>query len=213
MATDITAIDILLEPDGRMLAQAEANNARLRADFPTSFALDEAHRPHITLLQCFVKNTDLAGLCAAAGAVLHATHVTNMALQASRYGYTPGPGMGIAGIWVAPAPALSKLQAKIIAAAAPFMAPTGTIAAFAADHGDPAIDKALIDYVTNFTTQGAGDKFDPHVSTGVAPTDYLDKMLTEPFTPFAFAPAGAAVYQLGPYGTAARLLHRWESAA
>jgi hypothetical protein len=213
MASDITAIDILLEPDARMLGPAEANNARLRGDFPTGFALDEAHRPHITLLQCFVKTPDLPALYVATGAVIHAANVTTMALTANRYGYTPGPGMGIAGIWVAPAPALSKLQADVIAAAAPFMAATGPITAFAADHGNPAFDQALIDYVTHFTTQGAGDKFDPHVSTGVAPTDYLDRMCAEPFTPFDFAPAAAAAYQLGPYGTAARLLHRWENAA
>lgn len=213
MATDIIAIDILLEPDTRMLAHAEANNARIREAFPASFALDEAHRPHITLLQCFVRTSDLASVYTATGAVIHAAKVTSMALQANRYGYTPGPGMGIAGIWVALAPALSKLQADVITAAAPFMAPTGPITAFAADHGNPAFDAALIDYVTHFTTQGAGDKFDPHISTGVAATDYLDAMCAEPFTPFAFAPAGAAVYQLGPFGTAARLLHRWNLAA
>jgi hypothetical protein len=34
-------------------------------------------------------------------------------------------------------------------------------------------------------------------------------MLAEPFEPFTFSPAGAAVYQLGPYGTAARKLEEW----
>jgi hypothetical protein len=213
MATDIIAIDILLEPDARMLGPAEASNARLRADFPTGFALDEAHRPHITLLQCFVKTSDLPALYTATGAIIDAANVTAMALAADRYGYTPAPGMGIAGIWVAPDPALSKLQADIIAAATPFMRPTGPITAFAADHGNPAFDQALIDYVTHFTTKGAGDRFDPHVSTGVAPLDYLDRMCAEPFTAFAFAPASAAVYQLGPFGTAARLLHRWGTPA
>ena len=29
--------------------------------------------------------------------------------------------------------------------------------------------------------------------------EYLDKMLTEPFEPFVFSPAGAAIFQLGPY--------------
>jgi len=48
--------------------------------------------------------------------------------------------------------------------------------------------------------------FNPHVSTGVAPREYLDKMTAEPFGSFAFSPAGAAVYQLGPFGTAAKKL-------
>jgi hypothetical protein len=49
-----------------------------------------------------------------------------------------------------------------------------------------------------------GENCSPHVSTGVAPREYLDKMLAEPFEPFSFSPAGAAVYQLGPFGTAAK---------
>lgn len=213
MATEIIAIDILLDPDATMLAHAERNNARLRSAFPESFALDEAHRPHITLLQCFVSTADLELLYAATGKAIHAASISSMALEAIRYGYTPGPGMGIAGIWTAVTPALLRLQADVIAAARPFMLPTGPITAFAADHGNPAFDKALIDYVSHFTTQGAGDKFDPHVSTGVAAIDYIEKMLAEPFTPFAFSPAGAAVYQLGPFGTAARLLTRWDLGA
>jgi hypothetical protein len=40
----------------------------------------------------------------------------------------------------------------------------------------------------------------------VAPKDYLDKMIAEPFEPFTFPPVGAAVFQLGPYGTAAKQL-------
>ena len=34
-------------------------------------------------------------------------------------------------------------------------------------------------------------------------------MLAEPFEPFGFSPAGAAVYQLGPFGTAAKKLKEW----
>jgi hypothetical protein len=52
----------------------------------------------------------------------------------------------------------------------------------------------------------SGENFNPHVSTGVAPKEYLDQMLAEPFAPFAFSPAGAAVYQLGTFGTAAKKL-------
>jgi hypothetical protein len=209
---DIIAIDILLEPDARMLAPAEASNARLRTEFPNGFELDAAHRPHITLLQCFTHESDLPALYAAVGRVIEAAGVTSLELQAVRFGYTPGPGMGIAGIWAAAAPELVQLQADVIAAARPFMRETGSIAAFTEDHGNPAFDKAMIDYVTGFVAHGAGARFDPHVSTGVAPTDYLDQMCAEPFQPFAFAPTGAAVYQLGPFGTAARLLHRWNEA-
>jgi hypothetical protein len=54
----VTAIDVLLEPDATMLAHAEANNARLIAVYPKGFALDATHRPHITMIQRFVRTAD-----------------------------------------------------------------------------------------------------------------------------------------------------------
>jgi hypothetical protein len=212
MSASSIAIDILLEPDDRMLAHAEQNNARLRAVHPAGFALDAEHRPHITLLQCFIAARDLEALAEAAGAVIRAARVTTLQLRADRFYYAPGPGAGIAGICAPATPALQKLQSDIIAAANPFMVATAGIDAFTADHGNPAFDAALIDYVAGFIAHYAGAQFNPHVSTGVAPTDYLDQMLAEPFDAFDFAPAGAAIYQLGPYGTAARPLVQWDIA-
>ncbi len=90
------------------------------------------------------------------------------------------------------------------------MVETGPIGAFTAPHDDPAIDAAIIQYVSTFVPKMCGENFNPHVSTGVAPRDYLDKMLAEPFEPFTFSPAGAAVYQLGPFGTAAKKLKEWD---
>ena len=49
----------MLEPDAVMLRHAAANNTRLLQAYPQGFALDAAHRPHITLLQCFVRTADL----------------------------------------------------------------------------------------------------------------------------------------------------------
>jgi hypothetical protein len=208
--SEVIAIDILLEPDGRMLERAESNNAWLRQAYPSGFSLDADHRPHITLLQCFVAAKDLEALALATGDVILNAKVTDLPLWADRYYYTPGPGVGLAGICARPTPELLKLQADVIAAAAPFMAPTGPIEAFTARHDNPAFDAALIDYVTGFVEHHAGGHFNPHVTTGVAPTDYLDRMIAEPFPAFAFAPAGAAIFQLGPFGTAARLLKSWD---
>jgi hypothetical protein len=87
---------------------------------------------------------------------------------------------------------------------------TGPIEAFTASHGDPATDAFLIKYVSAFVPQQTGERYSPHVSTGVATRDYLDKMLAEPFERFTFSPAGAAVYQLGPFGTAAKKLKGWD---
>jgi hypothetical protein len=102
------------------------------------------------------------------------------------------------------------LQAEIVAAVKPFTAESGTISAFTASHDDPATDAALIVYVTTFVPKMSGDNFNPHVSTGVASIAYLDAMLAEPFDEFTFSPAAAAVYQLGPFGTAARKIKVWD---
>ena len=204
--SEVTAIDILLEPDATMLQHSADNNARLLKVFPKGFSLDATHTPHITMLQCFVRTADLDKVYAAAGKVLAAANVTAMKLEAFKYYYAPAGAMGVAGICAKPTPEILKLQADIIAAVKPFMAETGPIGAFTAPHDDPAIDAALIEYVSTFVPKMSGENFNPHVSTGVAPKAYLDQMLAEPFEPFTFSPAGAAVYQLGPFGTAAKKL-------
>ena len=177
----VTAIDILLEPDATMLRHAEANNARLLAVFPKGFALDATHRPHITLIQRFVRTADLDKVYAAAGKVLAAANVNNMKLEAFKYYYAPAGAVGVAGICAKPTPEILKLQADIIAAVKPFTVETGPIGAFTAPHDDPASDAALIQYVSTFVPKMSGENYNPHVSTGVAPREYLDKMLAEPF--------------------------------
>jgi phosphoglycolate phosphatase-like HAD superfamily hydrolase len=208
--SEITAIDILLLPDGTMLEHAAANNARLLGVFPKGFALDAAHHPHITMLQCFVRTTDLDRVYAAEEKVFVAANVNAMKLEAFKLYYIPAGELGVAGIVAKPTPQLSKLQADIIAAAKPFMVQTGPIGAFTAPHEDPAIDAAIIQYVSTFEQNAAGEHFNPYVSTGNAPKAYLDQMIAEPFESFTFSPAGAAVYQLGPFGTAAKKLKEWE---
>ena len=208
--TSVTASDILLEPDATMLQHAEANNARLLKVYPKGFALDAAHRPHITMIQCFVRTADLDKVFAAAHKVLAAANVNAMKLEAFKYYYAPGGAVGVAGICAKPTPELIKLQADIIAAVKPFTVETGPIGAFTAPHDDPALDATIIQYVSTFVPKQAGERFNPHVSTGVALKEYLDQMLAEPFESFTFSPAGAAVYQLGPFGTAAKKLKEWD---
>ncbi|MGA3328775.1 MAG: hypothetical protein ABSF45_30365 [Terriglobia bacterium] len=206
----VTAIDILLEPDATMLQHSADNNARLLAVFPKGFSLDATHTPHITVLQCFVRTADLKKVYAAAGKVLAAVNVKGMKLEAFKYYYAPGGAVGVAGICARPTPEILKLQADIIAAVKPFTMETGPIGAFTAPHDDAATDAALIGYVSTFVPKMSGENYNPHVSTGVAPTAYLDQMLAEPFATFTFSPAGAAVYQLGPFGTAAKKLKQFD---
>jgi len=53
-----------------------------RQVFPKGFALDATHRPHITLIQRFVRTADLDQVYAAAGQVLAGSNVKAMTLEA-----------------------------------------------------------------------------------------------------------------------------------
>jgi len=205
----VTAIDILLEPDATMLQHAEAVNARLLKVYPKGFALDATHRPHITMIQRFVRTADLDKVYAAAGQVLARANVTAMKLEAFKYYYIPSQDIGLSGIVAKPTPELLKLQADLIDAVTPFTVETGTSAAFVTTPDDPVIDPFLIQYVSAFVPKASGEHFNPHVTTGVALREYLDKVLAEPFESFTFSPAGAAVYQLGQFGTASKKLKEW----
>jgi hypothetical protein len=52
------------------LHHSEAVNARLLKQFPKGFALDATHHPHISMLQRYVRTSDLDRVYAAAGKVL-----------------------------------------------------------------------------------------------------------------------------------------------
>jgi hypothetical protein len=133
-----------------------------------------------------------------------------MKLEAFKYYYAPADATtGVAGICAKPAREIVKLQADVIASAKPFMQERATASAFTAPHEDPATDAAFIEYISTFVPKMSGEHFNPHVSIGVATKEYLDKMLAEPFESFMFSPAAAAVFQLGPYGTAAKKLKQW----
>jgi hypothetical protein len=205
--SSVTAINILLEPDAAMVERAQADNARLREVFPQGFALDETHRPHVTLLQRFVRTADLDRVYAAAGEVLAGVDLAGIRLDAYATYYIPSGPVGLAGIVARPHPGLAALQRALIDAVAPFTAAIGFPQAFFTTPDEPAIDPRAIEYVAAFVPRSSGENFELHVTTGIGPRDHLDRMVAEPFEPFAFSPVGAAVYQLGNYGTAARKLH------
>lgn len=206
----VTAIDILLEPNATMQRHAAANNQRLLGVYPKGFALDAAHRPQITMVQRFVRTADLEQVYAAAGQVLAHANLAALKLEAFKYYYAPVGDTGVAGISAKPTPELIRLQRELIDAVAPFTVESGPWSAFITTPDDPN-NAALAGYVSAFVRKYAGAQFNPHVSTGVATREYLNKMLAEPFEVFTFLPAGAAVYQLGQYGTAAKKLKSWES--
>jgi 2'-5' RNA ligase superfamily len=206
----VTAIDIALEPDATMVEHAEAANKRLLQDFPKGFALDASHHPHISCLQRYVRSADLNEIYQAVAKVLAEEKPATWKLKAYKYYYIPWKDLGLAGIVIEPTADLIRFQQKLIDAVAPFTVKTGTAAAFITTKEDPDINQPTIDYVASFVPDEAGNKFNPHVTIGVATQDYLKKMLNEKFEAFTFSPSAMSVYQLGNYGTARKKLQAWE---
>ncbi len=202
----VTAIDILLKPDGVMVQRALAANARLRETFPNGFAFDDTHHPHLTLVQQFVRTDHLDKVFAAANAVFARENPTGWTLKAVKLYVMRSPPIGPASIEVEPTNDLRRLQDELVAAVQPYTATTWTPAAFFSDGGGRDIQQFLIDSVANFATVAAGKNFGPHVTVGVGTEAALDAMLAEPFEPFAFSAVGASVYQLGTFGTARKEL-------
>ena len=110
----VTAIDILLLPDETMIDHAQADNARLRANYPAGFALDAEHRPHITLLQRYVRTNDLDKVFAAVQRVFDEQRPVGWELEATGCFFVDFDNMGLAGIVVRPTPQLRVLQQAIV---------------------------------------------------------------------------------------------------
>jgi hypothetical protein len=207
--SDITAIDILLEPDASMLQHAQVANARLLKAFPKGYSLDAAHQPHISCLQRYVKTEALKNVFGAVSDVLATEHPASWTLTAFRYYYIPWKGLGLAGIVIRPTDDLLAYQQKLIDAVAAFASPSGTASAYFTTPENPEIVQPLIEYVAGFVPNQTGKKFSPHVTIGLAPEEYLKGMLAEPFAEFTFSPSAVSVYQLGNYGVAAKKLMGW----
>ena len=207
---NVTAIDILLDPDATMIQHAQAANARLLQNFPKGYSLGAEHAPHVSVLQRYVYTADLDKVYKATGKVLAKEDPTSWKLKAFKYYYLPDKEIGLGGIVIEPTPDLLRLQQELIDAVAPYTAPTGTAAAYATTPQDPDILEAVIHYVAVFVPEHSGDHYSPHVTIGIGTVDYLNALLAAPFPTFTFSPVGASVYHLGNYGTAMTKLHSFD---
>jgi hypothetical protein len=160
----VAAIDIALEPDATMIQHAEAANARLRKVFPKGYSLDATHRPHITMLQRYVRTADLDKVYAAVGKVLAGEKPAGWALKAYKYDYVVWNGSGVTVILIERTDDLINFQQKLIDAVAPFTVETGTAAAFVTTPEDPDINQPTIDYVAHYVPASSGATNSSHTS-------------------------------------------------
>ena len=67
--SDLTAVDIMIQPDANAIERAREVNRRMPLSIPAGITLDDTHLPHITMLQRYpiTANLDQASAAIAAG--------------------------------------------------------------------------------------------------------------------------------------------------
>jgi len=209
--SDLTAIDVLIDPDQATIERARAVNARMLQSLPQGWALDDTHLPHITTLQRYVRTADLDQVYAAVEKTVAQTDMASLSYQAVKIAHADWgfPGYGPAVLLVQVSPEVLDFQARLVAAVASFVESGGTAEAFVADPGE-VISPTIIKWVEGYVPAqiGAGNYL-PHLTVGAAKFDDLKVIEAEPFDAFTVHPAGVAVYHLGNNGTARKLLKAW----
>jgi hypothetical protein len=209
--TELTAIDVLIDPDDAALARAREVNARVLESMPQGWVLDETHQPHITTLQRYVRTADLDQVYDAIENTIAATDIAALSYQAVKITHADWgfPGYGPTVLLVQVDSHVLDFQADLSAAVAPFVKAGGTAAAFVTDPGE-TIEATIIDWVDAYVPNQIGEgKYLPHITVGVAKFDDLKIIEAEPFDAFDVHPASISVYHLGNNGTARKLLKTW----
>ncbi|MFZ0031040.1 MAG: hypothetical protein WAK84_04115 [Candidatus Cybelea sp.] len=205
----VTAIDIALEPDATMLQHAAALNTRLRQSFPKGYALDASHRPHVTMLQRYVRTADLPKVYAAVEKIMSAESPATWKFQAFKIDNAVWSSLALTVILAKPPANVLEAQQQLIDAITPYTVATGTAAAFDTTPTEPDINASTMTYVTEFVPKSTGRNYIAHVTCGVASVAFVKTLEAEPFTPFTFSPVAVSVYQLGNFGTARKKLKEW----
>ena len=203
----LIAIDILLQPDQTMVADANKVNAILRGNLPSGYSLDATHAPHVTLLQRFIRQKDLPAVTAALSKVFAANPPLALKLKTQAIDYVMWSGVAVTVYVVERTPQLMSLHEAVIKAVEPFSVSGGTGAAFIGTD----INAETIGWVEDFIPKSSGPNYIPHVTLGIAKQDFAEQLKAKPFTQFIFSPIGAAVYHLGNFGTATKKLWQYQA--
>ncbi len=209
--SELTAIDIVIDPDEAALGRADEVNARVLKSMPEGWDLDEMHRPHITTLQRYVRTADLDHVYTAVENTVAGTDMASLSYQAVKitradWGF---PGYEPTVLLVDVSDDVLDFQADLVDAVAPFVASGGTAAAFVTEPGEE-ISPTVVKWVEGYVPNQIGDgKYLPHITVGVADFDDLKIIEAEPFDAFPVHPVSVSVYHLGNNGTARVELKSW----
>lgn len=190
---DLLALDvaILLPPDVRRRA-VQLNAALPDTDFE-GLRLDEAHLPHVTLTQQFVRAGDLDRIGERLDLVLRAE--PPISVHVTGGGRTPG---GTAWMAVARTDALASLHERLMEALREFEQSSGGPSAFLDD------DARLADvaWVAGYRVKSSFLSYTPHITLGHAGTPPR-------IEPFTFDASTVAACHLGRFCTCRRVLRPW----
>ena len=210
--SELTAIDVLINPDEATIERAREVNAWMLKSMPEGWVLDDTHQPHITTLQRYVRTADLDQVYDAVAKTIADTDMTSLSYEVVKIAHADWgfPGYGPAVLQVQVSPEVLDFQAKLVAAVAPFVESGGTAGAFVADPGEE-ISPTIIKWVEAFVPAQIGEgNYFPHLTVGVAKFDDLKVIEAEPFEPSTVHAAGVAMYHLGNNGTARVELKSWQ---
>ena len=209
--SDLTAIDILVNPDEATLQRARNFNARMRLSVPDGFELDATHQPHITTLQRYALTAELDNMYDAVERTIADTEIAAFSYEAVAIGHADWgvPGQGLTGLVIKPSPGVLEFQAGLLVAITPFLGSGGTSASFVRGEGEQ-ISQSTMDWVDRYVPNQIGDKYIAHITVGFATLTDLKVIEAEPFDAFPIHPASIAVYHLGNNGTARVELQSWQ---
>ena len=190
-----TAIDIaLLLPDS-LARSLTALNRTLRTP-PDGFHFDSTHLPHLTLVQQFARQKDLAAITGVVGDVVR--HQVPLALATTHISCARSSTLGI-GL----TDELATLHRHLMEGLEPFRDESDgddEHQGFWTDGDGPR--PADIEWVATFRERSAFHRFDPHITIGVG-------ALAVRLAPTPFAAAQIAMCQLGRFCTCRRVLQAW----
>ncbi len=189
LAVDVAVLlpDPLLQPLLRLNAELLPPPAGLR--------FDDTHLPHVTLAQLFVAELQLPDVIHEAAAVTHDCAPLRLAPAGLSRGRTAST------VRLEPTDTLISLHARLMDRLRRFESAQGDATAFLATGGLPARD-ADVEWVHQFRTHAAYDRFDPHITVGVGTLQGLGPL------PAADG-ARVALCQLGRFCTCRRVLAEW----
>lgn len=201
------AIDVLLTLPEGIYNQATQLNHEIVADNLNNFTLDKNHIPHITLLQCYISESDLPKVSETLKGLFKT--VENDTLWAEGLQYSKDTEESFSSLGIKKSKSLLALHKKVIELVKPYISTRGSQASYVQNTDGTPIDQFTIAYVPKFVPAHSFKNYNPHISLGVAKTSLLDSLNQNNFRPTKFQATSISVYQLGAFGTAQKVL--WES--